>query len=180
MTNCSEIWSLVPKHSQQRPPGFRPTVLWGMETSRIGYASPSLDSGFHLQKSLSQASNFGEMRYFLTQTLQITLCTLSNCVLQMLLWMWIYIFFHCWEAHNLTPQQIYNSRMAKNHCKMLWGRCSDYLKKIFFFFLATPAACGSSQARDWTEPMPQQQPQPLQWQHRILNHKETPKKTILK
>lgn len=133
MTNCSEIWSLVPKHSQQRPPGFRPTVLWGMETSRIGYASPSLDSGFHLQKSLSQASNFGEMRYFLTQTLQITLCTLSNCVLQMLLWMWIYIFFHCWEAHNLTPQQIYNSRMAKNHCKMLWGRCSDYLKKIFFF-----------------------------------------------
>ena len=53
-------------------------------------------------------------------------------------------------------------------------KCMNVITFLFFFFLTSPEACGSSQARDWDHAS--QLPEPQQWGHQILNplcHKRT-------
>ena len=61
-----------------------------------------------------------------------------------------------------------------------WWATTGTPGSFFFFFLATPVACRSSWARDWTHATAAIQP--LQWQCWILNllsHRGTPKRDLL-
>ena len=134
------IWQIALKYEVWSPHPLTAEAYWLATHSYTAHGrlphqlhKPFTRLRMQSTKVSSQVSHLGEMKYFLIQTLKITLCTLSNWILQMFLWLWIWNFVFVIErsiAFIWLPNKPNNSRMAKNHSKMLWGRGSDYENTI--------------------------------------------------